>query len=541
MDAFGTLTPLAVFGPLDWLVVAGYFALMLAIGWWVSRPGQDAKAYFLAGRSLPTWALAVSIVATSLSAATFIGVPDEAYRGDIGYLIVLIGSFEAVIIVGLLFVPRLYRAGTVTIYGYLRPRFGEAAVIAVSCTFLVGRMLASGTRLFMAAIPLCRLLFRTTDPWNHRGQLVFAIALIGVMGTAYTVKGGIRAVVWTDAVQLLLVIGAAAITIGILLHRIPQPPGTIFRELFKAGKLNTLDTSFDLSRPYTIWASIFGAVFLMVANFGVDQDFAQRFMIARSPMRGAISVMTSQLIASAVVTLFLTVGLLLYVFYRRPDLMGGAIPAHIPKGGLDPAYPLFLMTELPSGLAGLAVVGFFAVAQGSMDSAINAMASSVVTDLYDPFLARRGRPIDWAGRSTRALKLAVACVGGLMVLFAIGCAAMYDPSSTLLSFALGVMSFAFAGMLGVFITALFTRRGNPRSVIASLIAGAAVIALLQDQTLAAWTNALFRHPVKLAWPWWMPIGTGVSFLVCFAGHPRPAPARGSDVSVGKGGGREVNA
>src|SRR3954468_24053404 len=207
--AFSPAPLLAAFGRADWVVVAGYFTLMIFIGFAVARKGESAKDYFLAGRSLPTWVLAVSIVATTLSAATFIGVPDDVYLGNIGYLIFFLGSFIAVFIVAAFFVPRLYRAGTVTVYGYLRPRFGEGAVVAMSCTFLVGRLLASGARLFSAAIPLTLLMFGTEHPEQHRGQLVFAICLIGLMGTFYTVKGGIRAVVWTDAIQLVLVIGAA--------------------------------------------------------------------------------------------------------------------------------------------------------------------------------------------------------------------------------------------------------------------------------------------------------------------------------------------
>src|SRR4051812_816857 len=432
--------PLAAFGRADWAIVGGYFALMFAIGLAVSRKRQDAREYFLAGRSLPTWALAVSIVATTLSAATFIAVPDEVYLGDVGYLILFLGTFVAVFIVALLFVPRLYRAGTVTIYGYLRPRFGDGAVTAVSCTFLVGRLLASGSRLFFAAVPLTMLLFGAEHPEQHKGKLVLAICLVGLIGTAYTVKGGIRAVVWTDAIQLFLVIGAACLTVGLLLHRIGRPPGELWAALAADGKLHLVDTSWDLSKTYTVWAALFGYTFLNVANYGVDQDFAQRFLVSKSAWRGGLSVIVSQVVTVAVVCLFLAVGLLLYVFYKRPDLSGPAWPGYAPAGKLDAAYPHFILRELGPGLSGLAIAGFFAVAQGSMDSAINAMASSAVADLYLPWRRRRGLPAD-AGTSTKAPRVAVAVIGGVLVAFAVGCAFLYDPKQqTLLQFALGVMN-----------------------------------------------------------------------------------------------------
>src|SRR3954447_6807010 len=528
--------PLAAFGGVDWAVLAGYFALMIAIGFAVARGKQSTREYFLAGRSLPTWALAVSIVATTLSAATFIGVPDEVYLGDVSYLILFLGTFLAVFIVALLFVPRLYRAGTVTIYGYLRPRLGEGAVTAVSCTFLVGRLLASGTRLFFAAIPLTLLLFGTEHPEQHKPQLVLAICMIGLLGTFYTVKGGIRAVVWTDAIQLFLVIGAACLTVGLLLHRIGRPPAELWSILRQDGKLHLLDTSLDFAKPYTLWAAIFGYVFLNVANYGVDHDFAQRFLVSRSAVRGGLSVIVSQFITVAVVCLFMAVGLLLYIFYKRPDVMGAAAPAHVPAGKAAGASPHFLLSELPPVFSGLAVAGLFAVAQGSMDSAINAMASSAVADLYFPLCRRLGRPVD-PDRSSATPRVAVAVIGVVLTVFAIACAYLYDPQrQTLLQFALGIMNFAFAGMLGVFLTAMFTRRGNVQSVICALLAGAATIALLQPAALPWWTGHLLHHPVKLAMPWGMPIGTAVSFLVCVAGGPTrprgvtPAPSgRGFEV------------
>src|SRR5687768_2079774 len=261
---------LAAFGPVDWAVLGCYFALMIFIGFYVGRRRQGAEDYFLGGRSMPTWALAISIVGTSLSAATFVGVPDAAYTGDTSYLILNLGGFLAVLFVGFVFVPTLYRAGTVTIYGYLGQRFGEPAMVAVSCTFLMGRMLASGARLFFAAIPLCLLLFGAKRPTE--GELVLAVCMVGLIGKFYTVAGGIRAVIWIDTIQFALVVGAALLTVGILLYRIPLPIGGIIDLLGQDGtgvggasKLRLVDTSFDFTKPFTLWAALFGVVFLNTA------------------------------------------------------------------------------------------------------------------------------------------------------------------------------------------------------------------------------------------------------------------------------------
>ena len=508
---------LAAFGLIDWAVLGAYLATMLAIGlvaaWRESRDKSNTAEFFLGGRSMPTWALAISIVGSSLSAATFVGVPDQAYAGNITYLVLFVGNFIAVFLVAALFVPRLYRAGTVTIYGYLAQRFGEAGRIAVSLTFLLGRMLASGARLMLAAIPLVMLVRGVPGAQVTREQMVYAILAIGFVGTFYTVFGGIKTVVWVDTIQFALVAGAAVLTVWLLLAKIPAPAEEVRQTLAAAGKLKWLDLSFDLSKPYTLWAALGGQVLVAMAAFGVDHDLAQRFLVARSPGRGALSVIASQFISVVVVSLFLAIGLLLFVFYKAGG--SGGPPAEL--GGA--VYQWFLMTELPPVASGLAMAGLFAVAQGSMDSAINALASSVVADIFLPLRRMSGRPID-ADKPLDAPKWAVAGMGAVMTLFAIGCVFAYDPKQKgFLDFALGVLNFAFSGMLAVFLTALLTKRGNSATVVGALLVGALAVAATQDAPLQWLTGKLFGRPTRIAFTWAMPLATGLAFAVCVLGRP----------------------
>ncbi len=539
---------LAVFGPLDWSIVAAYFALVIIIGFLVSRKDAGEQEFFLGNRSMPTWAVAISLVATMLSAVTFVGVPDIAYKGDLSYLILNLGGIIAVFIVAFFFIPKLYAAGTVTIYGFLAQRFGENARLAVSCAFILGRLLSSGARLFTAAIPLCILLFDSPSPpmW----QIVIAICLIGVIGTIYATTGGVRAVVWVDNIQFLIVLGTALLTIGILLHRIPltvpQMADALAHPPTGPSKLAFFDTSLDPTRTYTLWTAIIANTFLMTAALGVDHDLAQRFLITKSAFRGGVSIIASQFIGIVVVSLFLLIGLLLFLYDQRPNAAHAV--GNPSLEGLA-MYPRFLLRELPTGLAGISIVGFFAIAQGSLDSAMNALAASIVADVYDPLRKRMqksppGFPVIMPNNTTaseptpqaepqpassggKASKLTVAAVGACMVLLAIFCAAAFDPkNSSILDFVLGLMTFALSGMLGVFLTALFTRRGNSASVVAALITGAGIVTLLHDRVLPLWTHALFGTSQKLAWPWWMPIATSAAFLVCIAGKPTPKPKDG---------------
>jgi SSS family solute:Na+ symporter len=514
---------LAVFTHWDWGVLGGYLVLMAGIGFWASRKKTDAEGYFLAERRMPTFAVALSIIATSLSIATFVGVPQAAFKGDLTYLSLNMGGFLAVIIVGTLFIPKLYRAGTVTIYGYIEQRFGDGSRIATSSMFLLGRFLASGVRLFFAAIPVSLLIYQNDPNPLSRSHLIVSICLIGAIGTAYTVSGGIRAVIWTDSIQIIIVFGAALLSIGLVLHEIPLPIGKLISKLAEPGtgvdghsKLRIFDTSWSLTAEFTIWTALIGNTFMNVAAYGVDHDMVQRMLTAKSPMKGSISLIVSQLLGMVVVSLFLVLGLLLYVYYKRPDIMGG-LPTDA-LGGSERVYPQFLLRHVPTGLAGLAMAGMFAAAQGSLDSAINAMASSAVADLYWPLRERMGRPVDRSSSGTP--RLVVLITGAVLIAFAVASAWRYDPKNdTLLVFALGVMPFAYTGMLGVFLTALLTRRGNTASVLLALATGLLVTVMLQDAILPRWTG-LLGHPLKMSYLWWMPIGTVASFLVCIAGKKR---------------------
>lgn len=534
---------LAVFTWIDWGVLLGYMALVMAIGTLAARRKTDAEGYFLAGRSMPSWAVALSIIATTLSIATFTGVPQIGFTGDLTYLSLNIGGFAAVVIVALFFVPRLYRANTVTIYGFIEQRFGPEAKVAMSCTFLFGRLLASGARLFMAAIPVCLLLWG--DGANgariSTTHLIWAIILIGSIGTAYTISGGIRAVIWTDTLQITIVFGAALVSLILLLRQIPLDLSQIIAVLKTAGpdqtsKLRLVDTTLDATSDFTIWTALIGNLILTVAVYGTDHDMAQRMLTAKSPMRGAVSLIAAQALGLVVVSVFIALGLLLHIFYARPDLMGAAAPADALQSSMQ-VYPQFLLNHLPVGLAGLAMAGMFAAAQGSLDSAINAMASSAAADLYWPMRTRRGGPVHASDASPRLL---VMIVGVVLILFAIAAALIYDPKKdSLIKFALGIMCYAYSGMLAVFITALFTRRGNTWSVIAALITGVAVTVLLQPKVLGWWRAGLIEYvgpnaayiPPELGTFWWMPLATLLSLFVCLIG--RAPSARENPVAHAK--------
>jgi len=241
----------ATFETLDWVVLAVYFAVVAAIGISCSRRSRGRDEFFLAGRRMPVLAVAVSVLATSLSAATFVGGSQQAYTSDLTYLSSNLGGLLAVVLVAWLFLPAFYRARVTSIYELLAHAFGERARTGASAAFMSGRLLASGSRLFIVSIPFAMIAFGDTSP----PALLASIAVIVVVACAYTALGGIRAVIFTDVLQAVVVVATVAVALGILADRIPVPAERVAEALRGAedgDNLRFLDLDPDPSKPYTL-------------------------------------------------------------------------------------------------------------------------------------------------------------------------------------------------------------------------------------------------------------------------------------------------
>lgn len=508
----------------DWLVLAIYLGVLVLSGLWLGRRRQSGtEDYFLAGRGMPTWAVAVSILATSLSAATFIGGPEQAYRGNLTYLSSNIGAMIAAVFVACSMIPVFYRQRVATVYELLEFRFGNTARRAASAMFLVGRIFASGARIFIAALPASLIVYGDLAP-RH---LAMAIAVLSFTGIVYTLAGGVRSVIWSDVIQTVVFLVAAAGAAILLLNRIPLPFGEILSTLAHPGpgessKLVVFDTGLawsmphlglDLSAPYTLLTALTGMVLLNIGAYGTDHDLAQRMLTCRSSARGSWSVILAILIGLPVTFLFLAIGLLLYVFYSRPELMGAAAPDYM----IDDTRQVFLsfiLRELPPGTGGVVLAGLFAAGLSSLNSALNAMGSSLVNDWYRKMVPDRNeRHYLRVGRCT------VVGWGIILGGFAMACIYWQQAAGqSLIDFALGVMAYAYSGLVAVFLTALITRRGNGTSAMFSLATGFFTVLLMQPWVWVHWAPAAWRGTV-IAFPWQTVIATSLSMAVCCLGRP----------------------
>lgn len=447
---------------LDGVVFAGYAVAVLAIGWLAARRVQTAEALYTGERRVAAWAIAVSVVATSVSGATFIGGPQQSYASNLTYLSASIASVLGAVLVAWLLLPKFYAANATTVYEPIGARHGVLAQKSCAAAFLLGRLLASGSRLYIAAVP-CSLIVFGDLAISH---LLACVAALGTLALIYTSWGGIRAVIWTDALQALVMVVAVVASIWVLVGQIGVAPGDLPRTIADADptgdKLVLIDLSWDLGSPFTLWAVLLGLTLFNAAAFGTDQDIAQRLLTSRSAPRAAWSLIASSLLGTLVVGLFLCVGLLLFV----RDASGGAVV----EGDTRGVYLAFILDDLPTGLRGLLIAGLFAAAMSSTDSALNAMSSSIVVDL--------GFGKKDAGARTARIVNAL-CGSALIVMACIFVLAEGGKSEGLIPFALGVMIYAYAGLLGVFVSTLLLRCGNALTILCALAFGAGTVAVLQ--------------------------------------------------------------
>ncbi|MBR5906323.1 MAG: sodium:solute symporter [Bacteroidales bacterium] len=523
----------------DWLIVALFLAALVTIGYLFSHKNKNIEDYFVAGRSMPGWLVAIAATGTTISAGTFVGSPELGFNTNLTYVLNLLGSIVGGCLVAALILPKLYNAKTITIYGFIGDRFGESSKQANSVMFLIGQLLTSGSRLFIAAIAISVIAFGSIQ----FQFMVWSIIILGVVSTFYTMMGGIKGLLYIDTFQTLLMIFTGVVGLNIIacdlngislsevwrtltadgMVKSPAAAGVApgmaadgtLSGWVSGNKVQMFDPSVDFSKPYTILGGLIGVAFFKIAQYTTDQEFVQRQLACKDVRKAGRSLVASQLLALPVVLIFLSIGLLLYVKYIHDPSCDGALSMAFFSDARD-IFPQYIKNHIPVGVRGLMITGLLAAALSSFNSAINSMASSFVADLYLPLRAKRGKAVKSDKDQISSSRWMVGLMGMMLTGFAIVTCVMQQSSGlNLVDFATGIMCFAYAGMIGVFLTAIFTKRGSARSVVAALVVGALIIIPLMFQ------KEFFGHNY-IAWTWWCPIGGLVSTIVCMLGKPKKA-------------------
>jgi len=476
-------------------ILVSYFLIILGVGWWKGRRESGIEDYFVGNRQVPWWAVLGSLVATEVSAATYLAVPGVGFSENMTYLQFGIGSFFARIFVATVFIGVFYKANCLSIYEYLQQRFGGSTQYTAAVYFLITRILASGVRLMIAVTGFSVIL-----------DMPFALSLLlfGAITLGYTFMGGIRSVIWTDCIQGIVFIAAGLSGAAWLWSQIGGD--TLLQVASDAGRWELIrwlpagDHPLDwFNDPQWVLTAVLFGFASTVAALGTDQDMAQRLLSSRSASLARRSLITSGFIALPVAGLFLFLGVALYVwFHVNPD---PELPTRILDGRVvvdgDKAFSHFMTTSIPFWLRGLLLTGVLAAAMSSLDSAMAALSTSTVRDLFQPLLGQTVSTPRWLWIS-RGLTVFFACV--LMAV-----AWMLRDGGTFLWLAFKITSLTYGSLLGVFLLARFTRRGSDRLNIVAMLTGTATA------SVGLWLIETGRLP--LAWTWLLLVGAGVTFLI----------------------------
>ena len=532
---------------IDCVVLLIYFVVIISIGLFMGRKERDLADFALGRRQIAWWAILASLIAAETSAGTFFGTPGEAFSlRNYTYLQLAFGVIIARILVSYIFIKPYYDYRVYSIYEYLTVRFGIGTKNAASAVFLFTRVLASGARLYVAAIALALAYEMITGARPNQSQTLWiyigATIVIVLLTAVYTTLGGIKAVIWTDVIQASIMIGSAVVAVGILYfsipggwHEIVERHGPFhFSDLITTG-LDPTKHGWDkwkgmFAIEYTIFAGLIGSTFMTMSTHGTDQDMVQRMLTAPDVRRSRRSVILSGLADIPIAFTFLTIGILLWVYYQaHPD-------PTLPKTPNE-TFCHFILYQMPVGIRGLLLAGIFATAMGSLSTAINALATSFTRDWYEHYINRAATPeqslraVRWASVAFSFLMIVVASVTAYLVIA--------NPKTRIIPIVLSVYGYTYGSVLGIFLAGMLTKtRGNNRGNIIAMIVGFIVVAILSglpNRIAGLFGENLYEQPDWLPvmeFPWWICFGTIVTFCVAILfptdrGHQAPVASSSS--------------
>ena len=475
----------------DLLIILTYFGAVFFIGIRFGGKNENIEGYVVGGRRVPWLAVMGSLIATEISAATFLSSPGIGYAEDLGYMQMKIGSFLARFVIAFLFLSAFYKLRYLSVYQYLSTRFGGTSHYTAACFFLMSRVMASAVRLMIASTGLHVIL-----------GLPFGWTMIGfaLLCLVYTGVGGIKAVIWTDCLQAAVFLTAGVVMLFVLHGLVGW--GNILQIGGDAGHLKIFQWAPEdgilMDSNWVMLALVFGFI-NNLAMMGTDQDLTQRMLSCKNVKQARRSAILGGVVSLPIALMFLMIGVGLFAYYHQlPD---ASLPTKSIEGTAtvdsDKVFPHFIAMVLPAGLRGLLVCGVLAAAMSSLDSAMAALSSSIVVDLYKPFIKDpdNSRQQVWVAR----LFMILVTVALVSVAWAL------QGRGQFIWLAFKVGGITYSGLLGVFLVGLLSQRGSDRWNLFAMIGGSlctATLMLLSETGL-----------IQLAWQYPMLIGVGITFLL----------------------------
>lgn len=483
----------------DYTVIISYLVVTASIGLYAGRKERSTEDYFLAGRNMPWWLICISILATEISAMTFIGIPEQGFRTNYFFLQFVFGSLIGRYLIAYILIPGFFEKKIGTIYEYLYNRYGFRSHLLSSLFFLITRIMASGVRLYTASLAIM-----VTTGW----PLWAAFAVLVLLTAVFTVVGGLKAVIWTDVFQVIIFLGGALAALGFLLHYIP---GGFFGVMDQVrafslepggfDKVKIFNFAFNLSDANTFVVSVLFGCFMTFAALGADQDLAQKLLACDQYKKSQKAILTTAFIHFPVTLLFLFIGTCLFVFFRiNPEFSLPDQSTHI--------FPYFIVSFLPHGLIGLLICSIMASAISSLDSTLNALSSSAVLDIYKPYFKKQA--------SDKELLYVSRLLTVLFALLLVAFAFLCQGRDGLFFLGFKLLSFTYGALLGVFCLGILTQRGSDRGNVMAMIGSTSAVAFIHFYQTSLQDCGVIKN-LFIGWSWYILIGSLLSFLVglCF--------------------------
>ena len=440
------------FGMVDYSVLAVYLAALVAMGFYFSRREKSTADFFLGGHRIPWWAAGMSIFGTQLSAITFMAIPGKAYHTDWVYFIgnmMIVAVAPAVVF---LYLPFFRRLEVTSAYEYLEKRFNTSTRLLGSGAFVLFQLGRMGIVLYLPALALATV---------TGIDVYLCIVIMGVLATLYTVLGGMEAVIWTDVLQVFVLLGGALVSLVIITSRVDGGLVAVVTEGAAAGKFQAVNLTWDITTT-ALWVVLLGKPFEVLISYTSDQTVVQRYLTTSDERAARRSIWTNAVLTVPASIIFFAVGTALWAFYRsNPEYLN-------PTSRIDDIFPWFIAQQLPVGVAGLVIAGLFAAAMSSLDSSMNSMATAITTDFYRRFTPEAPDSRCLALARWLTVLLGVVGTGFAVYIAYLGSTSMWDQYSK-------VIGLFGGGLAGLFAAGIFTRRTTGPGVVVGFTASAALL------------------------------------------------------------------
>ena len=498
---------MSFFNVADWLVIVVYLLGIIGLGVWFGKDQRNTRDYFLGSKTTPWWGIGFSIVAAETSAVTIISVPAIAYGDNITFIQMIFGYVIARIILAVVMVPHYLKGEIYSPYQLLENTFGPSARKVAAGIFLLSETLAAGVRVYVAAIPI-RLIFGdkvlslgTNDP------ILGAILLFVVLSLIYTYIGGVKAVIWTDAVQFGLFMAGGLFTLIYVPTLIEGGAARLFSEAAQAGKLHWFNPQFSLKMPFNIWMGVIGGTFVVLSSHGAEQLIVQRVLACKTVADGRKALALSAVCIFPLFLIFLLVGAMLWVYYQHTT-MAIPIPEIRPNSGIkanDYIYPIFMVTAVPHVLKGFLIVAILSAAMSSVSSALTALASVSTMDFVKGITGGARSEQFYLAFSKRST---IAWAAALIVVAYLSREVKY-----VLNVAFSLRGLTSGALLAGLALVVFWRKGPALPVVLGMLGAVAIMITVHISA-------------DIAWPWYTLIGTAAALGIAYFSRaliPTPQP------------------